>query len=138
MNVKKCFICFKNCYTCFDLACDNENLLIAKYLLESTDVNITLKGVTGKKFIQIVSLIQNNCHQLNRLLSRGIKKYSKNTIINAIKKINPLKIQKHILDFCQIKNPFDNKFSEFVKIVDNLDVPIDSSHMPGAKIIEKK
>ena len=119
-------------YTCFDLACHNKNPLIAPYILlqksmEYEEVEITLEGVDYEKYVQIVQLIQNDHKQLYRLLMCGSKKYSTKKMKKIINVINPLKLQKVILDLYEIDDPYNKKYSEFVIIVDDLFESFDKS-----------
>jgi len=113
-------------WACFDIACHNNPLIAAYILLQKSldyggkDVEITLRGVYYEKYIQIVQLIKNNHKQLNRLLLCGSNRYSAKKMVEIINVINPLKLQKDILDLYKIENPYNKKYSEFVKIVDDL------------------
>ena len=117
MDVDKCF---NGYYTCFDIACCNNNLMVAIYLLITVGVNVTLKGVGYKTYVRIILLIQNNYRELNRLLLCGTKKYSTKSMTKIVKNINPLKLQSNILDLYEIESPYNKKYSDFIKVVDDL------------------
>ena len=100
----------------------NPNPMVAKYLIEKTNLDINVIGSKFKKYIKVRPIITENYHRFNQLLSRGITKFGME-INYSIDSINPLMIDlsnKKILNIDPMTMCYDN----FVKYVDQLKITI--------------
>ncbi len=114
---------------CFSVSFNNKNCTqIIIYLIQNTDIEINLNYLDYDMYVQILYSIT-NYYRLNEFFLHGIKKcekkfislyFNENNIKTLIKNYNPLMLNKSVREFANIKNPFDENFDDFIKIVDEL------------------
>ena len=106
--------------TCLTLSFKNKNIEIARYLIEKTNTMIKLSKVSPEIWGKLILLIRNNFDRFQCLLKKGIDIYAKNDVIKIIQNINPILLSPEIRKLFDIKNPFNGKFTNFIKYVDEL------------------
>ncbi len=104
---------------CFVLACENNEVEIVKYLIEETDVILSIKTMSLALF-KSISCDLKNYHRLNTILKLGYDKYDIISWHGTISLINSLFLDKNILELANISDPYDDNFDLFIKKINNI------------------
>ncbi len=94
----------------------NPNFMISKYLIENTNLNFDFQlKIPFDKYQSIVPIID-NYNKFNKLYSYGLNYYTNDELKVIISKINPLMLNKDLMEKFNI-NPYNDTFSVFIKNV---------------------
>jgi hypothetical protein len=111
---------------CFNHAFEyNPNLLVSKFLIEDTHLELKIKhNPTKCKLETIIELLASthNYKRFNEFLQIIINK-SSSLLQDVTIDINPLMVDKNIMKhkyFSEIKDPFGDKYEEFIEMVDDI------------------
>ncbi len=117
----------------------NPNLMLVKYLIEKTNLEIKINTSTFIRYIQILPLITENYDRFNELLNQGISKYDTEHLIRQMDSINPLIIDDSNMKLLRIRDPYTIDYTDFINLVDSLIVKIPfPSHLFDLEEINEK
>lgn len=105
---------------CFHIVIQNPDTECIKYIINNTNVTISLEKVSIDNFTKIINLIKDNHEKFVCLVDMGFLAYGIIETIISIACIEPLLLNERFRKLIGSYDPFDESFDDFVLRVDSI------------------